>query len=129
MDNSLLSDLYVISLIKENTKVCCRNNHLSLNTINNGKGILKVLSWSFVSLQRWINNDNRNENMKKIEGVINKAIEYKENDRIVKILRECIIGLENLSTIYYNDAACFARIKVLIENIKNFINENSKKNT
>jgi hypothetical protein len=44
-----------------------------------------------------------------------------EHERIVKALRECIPGLNNLARTYKDDAAGVSQIRVLVEELQDFI--------
>lgn len=123
--DQILTSLRVISMIKENQKVCVRDGII----------ILEVKSTGFMSaIRRWIHRDNRLKAISYIQNVVNHAIEITKThtdehtvNKIKSAIKDCIIGIKSLGVTYNNDAATMARITVLEERINSSINDTTTK--
>ena len=123
--DQILTSLRVISMIKENQKVCVRDGII----------ILEIKSTGFMSaIRRWIHRDNRMKAISYIQNVVNHGIEITKThtdeqtvNKIKSAIKDCIIGIKSLGVTYNNDAATMARITVLEERINSSINDTSTK--
>lgn len=93
----------------------------------------------FQSITRWLNGQNRTDNIKFTSALLTKAFEYsdiltKQKDdvsrqnllRLSTSLSNAINGLTNLSQTYYYDKLAQSEIEVMINNIRTKLNIQSK---
>ncbi len=121
--DQILTSLRIISLIKENQKVCVRDGFIILESKSTGV---------MPAVRRWLNRDNRTKTISYIQNVINHALEitktHTDTETIEKLkqgIRNSVIGLKSLGVTYNTDAATSARITVLEERILSNINDSS----
>lgn len=110
-DDTIIS-LKIVGMIKEGQKVSISNGYLKIESCSHGL---------YISIKRWINNDNRHNTLGYIKNLINIAIS--SNDELLKEpLRDCLSGLNALSVTYSNDTMVTATIKFLEDKIRTYIN-------
>lgn len=121
--DQILTSLRIISLIKENQKVCVRDGFIILESKSTGL---------MPAVRRWLNRDNRTKTIFYIQNVINHALEITKThtdletiEKLKQGIKNSVIGLKSLGVTYNNDAATFARITVLEERILSNINDSS----
>lgn len=132
--DELFSDLYVLSLLKENGRLSIANGKLSIENYNTSQGLV---SWMSLAVHRWWNQDSRHNTINTLHLIILKAQEaYKEmmitNDKlgICRLESKCktaIKGMHNLHLTYVNDASMLAKLQMIIERFEIIINDISKK--
>ena len=121
----VLTDLEVLSMIKEKDKLCIRDGHI---TIEQKTHPFKI------AIRRWIKNDNRRTMIMEINNVISLSLQLckdaKENPekkwtlgQFNKHFKKVIEGLENLKKTYFNDSNVVARLTILNEILKEEINQ------
>lgn len=125
----LSTDLKVMSMIKQNGRLCIRNGCLSIEPeIQNKENIL--LTWSSrasLALRRWWNQDNRHSAVTKVQSIILKCQEtyskLTSDDKIEfsNLCKNAAIGLTNLQETYSHDAAVYARLSVYIKNLNGIV--------
>ena len=121
----LITDLKVISMLKENGRLCIRNGHLSIEpNIETKQNILYTMSaHASLAVRRWWNQDNRQNAMLKVQSLILKCYEIREklNDeqkqQFFPLCVEASDGLMHLKNTYKNDAAVSARLSVYINSL------------
>ena len=114
----IIINLKVLESLEKNQKLKSRGSYLNIEHVS----IVPE------SLRRWNRQDNRNETLKKINLIVNSAIDIikskKDNNKnkvqldIEKYLKKSLFGIENLKETY---ATCFqtcARLDVVIDKIK-----------
>ena len=111
----IIINLKVLESLEKNQKLISRGSYLNIEPVS----IIPE------AIRRWHRQDNRNETLKKINLVVNSAIELMNQKNEGKInldtseyLRKSLIGIENLKETY---AICFqtcARLDVIIDKIK-----------
>ena len=114
----IIINLKVLECLEKNQKLISRGSYLNIEHVS----IVPE------SLRRWNRQDNRNETLKKINLIVNSAIEIikskKDNNKnkvqldIEKYLKKSLFGIKNLKETY---ATCFqtcARLDVIIDKIK-----------
>lgn len=114
----IIINLKVLESLEKNQKLISRGSYLNIEHVS----IVPE------SLRRWNRQDNRNETLKKINLIVNSAIDIikskKDNNKnkvqldIEKYLKKSLFGIENLKETY---ATCFqtcARLDVVIDKIK-----------
>jgi hypothetical protein len=125
----LSTNLKVISMIKENGRLCIRNGCLSIEPeIHNKENVFLTWgSYASLSLRRWWNQDNRHSAMIKVQSIILKCQEVysklspEEKIELSKLCKDAAIGLSNLQQTYTHDAAVFARLSVYIKNLNGVV--------
>ena len=129
MENEdIYTDLKVISMIKENGRLCIRNGHLSIEPqlATKENKLLTLSAYASLAIRRWWNQDNRYNALLKVQAVVMKChdmyVKVTENERklLSKICHEAAIGLSNLQKTYEHDAAIHARLSVYINNLNDF---------
>lgn len=111
----IIINLKVLESLEKNQKLISRGSYLNIEPVS----IIPE------AIRRWHRQDNRNETLKKINLVVNSAIELMNQKNEGKInldtseyLRKSLVGIENLKETY---AICFqtcARLDVIIDKIK-----------
>ena len=118
----VIINLRVLESLEKSQKLISRGCYLNIEPIS----IIPE------GLRRWNRQDNRNETLKKINLIVNSAIEIiqskKDNSKnkvqldIEKYLKKSLFGIQNLKETY---ATCFqtcARLDVIIDKIKTTLN-------
>lgn len=118
----VIINLKVLESLEKNQKLISRGSYLNIEPIS----IIPE------AIRRWNRQDNRHETLKKINLIVNSAIDIiksKNNDNktkvqldIQKYLQKSLYGIENLKETY---ATCFqtcARLDVIIDKIKTTLN-------
>ena len=113
----LFTDLEVLSMVKENDKLCIRDGHI---TIEYNSHPYKI------AVRRWYNNDNRRHMIMEINKIITtsihecneccKNIDCKNKwtiEQFSKHFKNIIHGLDHLKKTYFNDSSIIARLNVL----------------
>ena len=121
----LITDLKVLSLLKENGRLCLRDGNLSIEPqLENKENILLTWgSYASLALRRWWNQDNRRSAMLKVQSIIMKCydaiqrLEPKEREDLALLCSEAAKGLVYLQQTYKHDAAVSARLSVYIKNL------------
>ena len=114
----VIINLRVLESLEKNQKLISRGSYLNIEPVS----IIPE------ALRRWNRQDNRHETLKKINLIVNSAIEIiqskKDNAKnkvqldIEKYLKKSLFGIQNLKETY---ATCFqtcARLDVIIDKIK-----------
>ena len=110
----IIINLKVLESLEKNQKLISRGSYLNIEPVS----IIPE------AIRRWHRQDNRNETLKKINLVVNSAIELinqkNENKNLdtSEYLLKSLVGIENLKETY---AICFqtcARLDVIIDKIK-----------
>ena len=120
----VIINLKVLESLEKNQKLISRGSYLNI----------EPLSIIPEALRRWNRQDNRHETLKKINLIVNSAIEIiqskKDNAKnkvqldIEKYLKKSLFGIQNLKETY---ATCFqtcARLDVIIDKIKTSLTKN-----
>jgi hypothetical protein len=118
----VIINLKVLESLEKNQKLISRGSYLNIEPIS----IIPE------AIRRWNRQDNRHETLKKINLIVNSAIDIiksKNNNNktkvqldIQKYLQKSLYGIENLKETY---ATCFqtcARLDVIIDKIKTTLN-------
>ena len=121
----LITDLKVLSLLKENGRLCLRDGNLSIEPqLENKENILLTWgSYASLALRRWWNQDNRRSAMLKVQSIIMKCydvvqkLDTKEREDLSTLCHEASKGLTHLQQTYKHDAAVSARLSVYIKNL------------
>ena len=121
----LSTNLNVMSMIKENGRLCIRNGCLSIEPeVHNKENILLTWgSYASLALRRWWNQDNRHSALIKVQSIILKCQEIfsklSSEDKLEfsNLCKDAAIGLSKLQQTYSNDAAVYARLSVYIKNL------------
>ena len=111
----IFTDLEVISMIKENDKLCIRDGHIKVEVKSNPR---------LIAVRRWINNDSRRSTLMEINNTIQNALQickesFNDNEKLwtveqfKKHFTNVIVGLNNLKKTYHEDSYIIARIIVL----------------
>jgi len=128
MDNEdLRTDMKVLSMIKENGRLCIRNGQLSIEPqLTNKENILFTWgSYATLAARRWWNQDNRHSALLKVQSIIMKIHEInskltsqEDQEEFSYLCKEAAKGLTNLQNTYSEDAAINARLSVYIKNLE-----------
>lgn len=111
----LFTDLEVLSMIKEEDKICIRNGHI---TIEKRTHPIKT------AFRRWVNNDSRRLTLMHINTLITESLQIcsesrNDSGKIWSIEQFCkhftnsLEGLTNLQKTYTDDSAIVARLNVI----------------
>ena len=111
--NELIVNLTILSQVEKNRKLLTKDTYLNMEQKTQ---LLQVPE----SVRRWWRGDNRDNTLKKIDLIINKAIDLIDND-ILEYLKKSIKGIENLKETYTDDTQTRARLDVVIDRINNAI--------
>ena len=111
--NELIVNLTILSQVEKNRKLLTKDTYLNMEQKTQ---LLQVPE----AVRRWWRGDNRDNTLKKIDLIINKAIDLIDND-IIEYLRKSIKGIENLKETYTDDTQTRARLDVVIDRINNAI--------
>lgn len=111
--NELIVNLTILSQVEKNRKLLTKDTYLNMEQKTQ---LLQVPE----AVRRWWRGDNRDNTLKKIDLIINKAIDLIDND-IMEYLRKSIKGIENLKETYTDDTQTRARLDVVIDRINNAI--------
>ena len=125
----LITDLKVISMLKEDGRLCIRNGHLSIEpSIIAKQNILYTWgAYTSLAVRRWWNQDNRHNALLKLQSIILKCHEIFEKlsdekkEEFNLLCAEAAKGLVFLKQTYNNDAAVSARLSVYIKNLNKII--------
>lgn len=125
----LITDLKVISMLKENGRLCIRNGQLSIEpSIITKQNVLYTWSaYASLAVRRWWNQDNRQNAMLKVQSIILKCYETSEKLEGEKkmlfhnLCKDAANGLNHLKDTYKYDAAVSARLSVYINNLNSII--------
>ena len=120
--DSILYDLEVISMIKENGKICFKNGKISLEPIINNGGIHGFASWLLLSTKRRWTQDSREFSILAIQNLVLRIeillscpLHYSEKNRIAEYCSKAVSGLENLKYTYKHDAQSVASLEIIIQ--------------
>ena len=117
--DEVIINLNILSTLDPNKKLNTKEIYLNVEVGN-------LLLPEFI--KRWYRGDDRDEAIKKIDLIINKAISLLENNEIIKEhLDNCIKGIENLKETYSQDIQTKARLDTIIEKITNSITNSRNK--
>ena len=118
----VIINLRVLESLEKNQKLISRGSYLNIEPVS----IIPE------SLRRWNRQDNRGETLKKLNLIVNSAIEIIQSKKevnkhkvkldIQKYLEKSLFGIENLKETY---ATCFqtcARLDIIIDKIKTTLN-------
>lgn len=120
----LATDLKVMSMLKENGRLCIRNGHLSIEPqlYNKENVLLTFGSYASLAVRRWWNQDNRHSALLKVQSILLKCQEMcsklnNENEKhnLRELCKNAALGLQNLQLTYEHDAAVNARLSVYIK--------------
>jgi len=127
--DDVMTELHIICMIRENTRLCIRNGKLTISIDSSGRGLFKIASWVLNTSSRWIRNDNRNNTLLHVSSLYQKAFKLCEelekdpekNEWTLKEFKRLFLescnGLRNLANTYSDDATVAARTTVLINKI------------
>ena len=128
--DDLFTELQIISMLKENNKLCLRNGKLAIERESTGGGLLGIFSWTGSRINRWKNGDSRLTTLQHVSEIMNRSfnmceqLKSKEDTRsqwclkqFSELFKSSCIGLKNFSTTYSDDASIVARTTVLIKRI------------
>lgn len=139
--DDILTDLVIISKLKENGKFIVRNGNFTLENSHKYENTILNNMFKFkTSLTRWYFHDNRNNALLHIQSIILQAFHSYEKiskdnklkseiwyqNQILTKLNESLCGLEILKNTYENDAKFCSKINIIIEHINQFIDDKSK---
>ena len=127
----LLTDLEVLSMIKEDDKICIRDGHIAIEQKGN-----KVQ----IAIRRYINHDSRRSMIMEVNRIITQSLQVCNEQRsdvdkqwameqFYKHFQNIIEGIQNLKKTYFSDSFIVARLNVTIEMLHEEIkklNENIK---
>lgn len=108
--DEVVINLKVIGALEKNNKLYTKGS------------LLNVESASMVpeGMRRWLRGDNRDEAIKKIDIMVNKAINLRDTvPNIVNYIPRAKIGLENFKETYSTCVQTRARIDAIIDRITN----------
>ena len=108
----LLTDLEVLSMIKEDDKLCIRDGHMAIEKRSHP---IKT------AVRRWVNNDSRKITIMYINTLITQSLQFCSENRdkvwiiheFCKHLTNSLEGLANIKKTYSNDSAIVARLNVI----------------
>ena len=111
----LFTDLEVLSMIKEEDKLCIRDGHI---TIEQRSHPMKI------AVRRWANNDSRRLTIMHINTLITQSLQICSENRndsekswtieqFCKHFTNSLDGLSNLKKTYIDDSAIVARLNVI----------------
>ena len=122
--DSILYDLEVISMIKENGKICFKNGKMSLEPIINNGGIHGFASWILLSTKRRWTQDSREFSILAIQNLVLRLeillscpLNHSEKIRISEYCSKSLIGLQNLKCTYKHDAQSVASLEIIIQKL------------
>ena len=109
--DDILINLKVLESLEINKKLITRDTYLNVET----KNIIPE------GLRRWWRQDDRNETLKKIDDLIEKALSLREKDNKSEIIDPYLInsikGLRNLKQTYCHCVQTCARLETIIGKI------------
>jgi len=111
--NELIVNLTILSQVEKNRKLLTKDTYLNMEQKTQ---LLQVPE----AVRRWWRGDNRDNTLKKIDLIINKAIDLIDND-VMEYLKKSIKGIENLKETYTDDTQTRARLDVVIDRVNNAI--------
>lgn len=114
--DDIVINLKILSMVKENQKLCVNNGTLTVETDN--KSLL-------VSLKRWMNGHNRTNTMNFLKNLVSTSISLNDQ-KLIEPLKEALLGLNALAITYANDTVVVATIRVLEKKIKEFVQIDNK---
>lgn len=123
----LITDLKVISMLKENGRLCIRNGQLSIEpSIITKQNVLYTWgAYASLSVRRWWNQDNRQNAILKVQSIVLKCYETsakldgEKKSVFNNLCSDAANGLKCLKDTYKYDAAVSARLSVYINNLVN----------
>ena len=115
--DEVLINLKVLESLEINKKLVTRDTYLNVETD-------KIIP---VSIRRWWRQDDRNETLRKIDDVVEKALRLRDDDKdknevIDPYLINSIKGLRNLKQTYSLCAQTCARLDTIISKIERKVN-------
>jgi len=119
-DAEILKTLSIISKIRSNQKLCMNTKKIVSAGIGYG------------SIHRFLNNENRKNDIYRIEKCIEKALDIlmkSEYERAIIFafhLKKAIIGLKNMKDIYHDDADYGSSIDIILTNIDSVLKKYEK---
>ena len=122
--DSILCELEILSMIKNNGKLCVKSGRLSLEpTINNG-GFHGFTSWVLLSAKRKWTQDSREYTLLAIQNVIlrlelviGSLLSASDKLRITDYCKKALPGLEKLKSTYQYDARCVANVEMMVQKL------------
>ena len=119
-----LCSLKVIAKLRDNERLSTKSEVV---TIQNGKLI--------TALKRWLNAENRADNIKKLYEIFNRAFETRKASakngglcRMIEMeIRNALRGVEALKVTYKMDSMTCAKLDVLTENVEHRLGTNFSK--
>ena len=121
----IIINLRILESLEKNQKLVSRGSYLNIEPVS----IVPE------SIRRWNRQDNRNEALKKINLIVNSAIEIIKSSNsnknkncldIEKYLKKALFGIQNLKETYATCNQTCARIDVIIDKIKTSLNITNK---
>jgi hypothetical protein len=117
-----LTDLHIISLIKEGVKIYVRNGRIA-HQQPKGENVLQNM-WG--STKRWFYNDNRRSGVDEIYNIVKqgiKIVQGLESDKFyckkyIELLPKVIEGINNYKKTYSEDSYMQSRCNVIINGIQ-----------
>lgn len=125
----LFTDLEVLSMIKENDKICIRDGHIAIEQ----KG-----SKVQIAIRRYLNHDSRRSMIMEVNRIISQSLQVCNEQRddqdkqwameqFHKHFQNIIEGIQNLKKTYFNDSFIVARLNVTIEMLQEEIKKLNEK--
>ena len=124
MDSSsddILSDLHVVGSIKPYGRLCINNGRLSTAPSCNDS----LVAWAKLTMKRWWTHDDRSHSILALQCLVLKLQCLRHYPPILKdLLKNSIIGLDNLKITYKEDAYAISRFSIIQNSIQNLIIKN-----
>ena len=123
--DELLTELEVLSMIKENGRIKVTNGKISVESATYSSGLHGMSSWVGLSMRRWWNQNSRGYDIMaiqnlvlRIEAYVKEVVHVNDLKRITVYCQKACTGLENLKITYRDDAFNSACIELLIQKLK-----------
>ena len=116
---NIITQLKVLSKVKEGQKVSVRNGCLQLDKISDG-------FWA--GAKRWYYNDSRMKTYNYVRNLMFNAIMAVDDEAVVEAVQKSMTGINSLKVTYSDDEAIVASYEVLVERMEKIIMCHSKCN-
>ena len=131
--DELLAELEVVSMVRENGRLCMHDGKLSIESYVESKNMQAIASWVQLSIKRWWNQDSRAHTLTALQCLVMRcgslmhdinrypADTSSKDAQLNRLCEKCTsacVGLQNLKTTYKDDAAVMARILMLIQRLE-----------
>lgn len=123
--SDLFTDLQILSMIKEDDKLCVRDGHIAIEQRTHPVKI---------AVRRWYHNDSRRTMIMEINKIVSQSLSTckdLQNDtekqwhleQFKKHFSNIKLGLDNLKRTYHDDATIVARLDVLNDMLEEEVNK------